>query len=116
MIAEAKAEEVAMVERHLLHILPIMEHYVDTFPTYTLHNREHIFNVMRIMGQLLGDQIDTLRGLEAVVLILSAAYHDFGMVYTKKEQKEIVNYDNFNQEFLLDQPGARVQFEENNRE
>ena len=69
MVATSNAEEVAMIERHTGYILPLMEHYVDTFPTYTLHNREHIYNLIRIMGQLLGDQVNKLSGLEAGILI-----------------------------------------------
>jgi hypothetical protein len=116
MVANSKAEEAAMVERHVAYILPLMEHYVDTFPTYTLHNKEHIYNVIRLMGQLLGDNINLVSGLEAIVLILSAVYHDFGMVFSEEERKAIPEYRNFREEFLADMHSARVQFEDNNRE
>jgi hypothetical protein len=108
--------EIAMVETHLQYILPLMEQYIDTFPTYTLHNREHIYNVMRIMGDLLGDQLGKLSGLEVAILILSAAYHDFGMVFSADERKAIKGYENFKREFLVQHPRARILFEENNRE
>ena len=48
MKAKAGAEENALVQRHTEYVLPLMESYVNTFPTYTLHNREHIYNVIRI--------------------------------------------------------------------
>ncbi len=108
-------EELALVEKHVSGILPQMEHYVDTFPTYTLHNREHIHNVIRIMGEILGDRISSVTGLEAMVLILSAAYHDYGMVYSDEERKHIATYENFNKEFLVEQTAARVQFEKNGK-
>lgn len=115
-MADSKAEEVSLVERHITYVLPLMEHYVDTFPKYTLHNRDHIYNVVRIMGQLLGDRINSVSGLEAIVLILSATYHDFGMVFTEEERRAISGYRDFQEVFLADMHNARVQFEENNRE
>jgi len=57
----------------------------DTFPTYTLHDEVHAANVLRLMGQLLGERVEELRGLEAAMLILAAYYHDIGMVYTAAE-------------------------------
>lgn len=116
MVAKSDAEELALVERHISYVLPLMEHYVDGFPTYTLHNRVHIYNVVNIMGKLLGDRVNNLTGLESVVLILSAAYHDFGMVFHLDEIKAIPNYHDFHKIFLSEIHRARVQFEENNRE
>ncbi|MGN9906657.1 HD domain-containing protein [Phytohabitans sp. LJ34] len=57
----------------------------DTFPTYTLHDELHSANVLRIMGDLLGERVTDLSGLEAAMLILAAYYHDIGMVYTPEE-------------------------------
>jgi hypothetical protein len=116
MASKVNATELAMVERHVSHILPQLEHYVDTFPTYTLHNREHIYNLINIMGLLMGDKIDLIHGIEAMVLVLSAAYHDLGMVYSADERRLISTYENFNREFLPEQPRARVLYEENKSE
>lgn len=114
--ATADHAEIAMIEKHVQYILPRMEGYVDTFRTYTLHNREHIYNVMRIMGDLLGDQINKLTGLEAAMLILSATYHDFGMIFSEEERKAIATYENFNREFLVQLPKAKIIYEGNNRQ
>jgi hypothetical protein len=113
MTSTVGAKEIALVEAHVSYILPQMEHYVDTFPTYTLHNRAHISNVVRIMGDLLAGAISALRGMEAMILILSAIYHDYGMVYSPEERQKIASYDDFQREFLIQNVHARVQFEEN---
>ena len=111
MKAKAGAEENALVQRHTEYVLPLMESYVNTFPTYTLHNREHIYNVIRIMGDLLAERVNQLSGLEAMILILSAVYHDYGMVYSEDERSKIIGYEDFNLEFLISLPAARLMFE-----
>ena len=108
-------QELVLVENHVSYILPEMERYVDTFLLYTLHNRAHILNIIRIMGEILGDRVTLVSGLEAMVLILSAAYHDYGMIYSEEERKHISTYENFNNEFLVEQTSARVQFEEDRK-
>jgi hypothetical protein len=115
MVAASGKQETAMVEKHVGYIVPLMEHYADTFPTYTLHNRQHIYNVIKIMGQLMGDRIGDLRGLEAIILVLSAAYHDYGMIYSENERERISTYESFNLEFLVQNPGAKLLFEQNDK-
>lgn len=115
MVVNVPAAEAAMVERHLDHILPLLEHYADTFPNYTLHNREHILNILRIMSSLLGEAVNNLTGLEAMVLVLSAVYHDLGMVYSDKELEAVADTETF-RKFLGDHAGARLQFEENGKQ
>jgi hypothetical protein len=111
METKAGAEGNTLVLRHADYILPLMEGFVNTFPTYTLHNREHIYNVIRIMGDLLAERVDQLSGLEAMILILSAIYHDYGMVYSEDERAKITGYEDFNLEFLQSIPAARLMFE-----
>lgn len=60
----------------------------NTFPNYTLHDETHVLNVMEAMAGLLGNQIGSLSLGECELLILSAALHDIGMVYTDKTKKE----------------------------
>lgn len=115
MEAKAGAEQNALVYRHAEYVLPLMEGYVTTFPTYTLHNREHIYNVIRIMGDLLAERVDQLSGLESMILILSAIYHDYGMVYSEEEREKISGYEDFNLEFLPSLPAARLMFERNEK-
>lgn len=53
--------------------------WVDTFPAYALHDRQHAENVLRLMERLPGPAVDQLTPLEAAMLILSAYLHDIGM-------------------------------------
>ncbi|MBL7767506.1 MAG: hypothetical protein JNK20_00960 [Flavipsychrobacter sp.] len=115
MLADSRPEDIAITEKHALYILPLMEHYADTFPTYTLHNKLHVYNIVKLMGDLLGPEINKLHSLEAIVLILSAIYHDFGMVYNTEEREKILHERKFSEVFLQELPSARVQFEANGR-
>lgn len=63
----------------------------DTFPFYTLHDEVHICNVMRLMAELLGDEIRLLTRDEAALLVMAACCHDIGMSYTESEKKELLN-------------------------
>jgi len=67
----------------------------DTFPTYTLHNHVHSENIVRLMGNLLGDDIENLTALEGAILILSAYYHDIGMVFDESERNNLKEEDAF---------------------
>lgn len=62
----------------------------DHFPMYTLHDEVHICNVLRIMAELLGDQIDRLTRDEAAMLILAACCHDVGMSCSDQEKTELL--------------------------
>lgn len=61
----------------------------DTFPMYTLHNETHICNVMQLMANLLGDDLEKLTRDEAAMLILSACCHDIGMSYSNEEKQDL---------------------------
>lgn len=61
----------------------------DTFPMFTLHNETHICNVMRLMADLLGDDVDKLTRDEAAMLMMSACCHDIGMSYSGDEKEEL---------------------------
>ena len=61
----------------------------DTFPMFTLHNETHICNVMQLMSDLLGDDIDLLTRDEAAMLIMSACCHDIGMSYSDEEKEAL---------------------------
>jgi len=67
----------------------------DTFPTYTLHDGVHCKNVCDLMFELLGEQATQLTGLEAAFLVLSAFYHDIGMVYTPEEKDYLLESQDF---------------------
>lgn len=73
----------------------------NTFPNYTLHDETHVVNVMNAMTGLLGDQIDMLSTGECELLILAAALHDIGMVYTINDVKEVAEQNRF-EKFIRD--------------
>ena len=62
----------------------------DTFPMYTLHDETHICNVLRIMEQLLGDDVGKLTRDETAMLILVACCHDVGMSYSEQEKEALL--------------------------
>ena len=59
-----------------------------TFPNYTLHDETHILNVIYAMGGLLGDHVLNLSINEVELLLLAAALHDIGMVYTDEDKAD----------------------------
>lgn len=61
----------------------------DTFPMFTLHNETHICNVIQLMTDLLGDNLDKLTRDEAAMLIMSACCHDIGMSCSGEEKEEL---------------------------
>lgn len=79
----------------------------DTFPTYTLHNRVHALNVIRLMGRLLGPDVQKLSALEGAILILSAYYHDIGMVFDEEERRNLAGELEFAR-FVSSHPEAAV--------
>jgi hypothetical protein len=89
----------------------ILDRIVETFPTYTLHNRAHALNVVKLMDELLGDAIESITGLEAALLILSAFFHDVGMHYREEELKTLTS-DEWFEPFLRTFPDAYLEFEE----
>lgn len=79
----------------------------DTFPTYTLHNEQHVLNVIDLMGKILGERIKELDPLESAILIMSAYYHDIGMVFTEDEHDSIQKEIEFNN-FIKKYPKAHL--------
>ncbi|MGE9267053.1 MAG: HD domain-containing protein [Verrucomicrobiales bacterium] len=64
-------------------------------PQYTLHDETHLLRVVDLMGHILGDDADNLDGIELVLLILSAYFHDQGMVPTSERYEEILVSEDF---------------------
>jgi len=67
----------------------ILDRVIETFPTYTLHNSTHAENVVKLMADLLGDRVKDLSPLEAALLMMSAFYHDIGMVFREEERNRL---------------------------
>lgn len=76
-------------------------------PQYTLHDDQHLLRTTELMGRILGDQVDQLNTIELSLLILSAFFHDQGMVLSEKEfasLAEDADYQLFKNNWLLDHP------------
>ena len=80
----------------------------DTFPMFTLHDETHICNVMRLMANLLGDDLNKLTRDETAMLIMSACCHDIGMSYSEAEKKELFNETDRLNQYLENNPSEYV--------
>lgn len=60
--------------------IPELKHIVRVFPTYTNHDDEHSLKILELIEMLLGDSVEYLSAPEVSVLLLSAFWHDLGMV------------------------------------
>ncbi|MDT4328452.1 HD domain-containing protein [Methylomonas sp. MED-D] len=58
-------------------------------PQYTLHDESHFLRVVEIMAMVLGETVDELNSIELCLLILTAYYHDQGMVMTEVEYRKL---------------------------
>lgn len=99
----------------LIQVLPIIcEEAADhmkampaTSPQYTLHDESHFLRVVEIMAMVLGETIRELNAIELCLLILSAYYHDLGMVMTDDEYSKLESNPDFNlfrDNWYLDHP------------
>jgi len=105
---EPNARNLANVEELVKKAVALLDRIIETFPTYTLHNRLHAENVIRLMGELLGkDGLEQLRDFECAVLILSAYYHDIGMVFSEKDKNNLTKEDDF-KTFKKNHPEVRL--------
>ncbi|WP_305786401.1 HD domain-containing protein [Symbioplanes lichenis] len=77
----------------------------DTFPAYTLHDERHARNVVGLMNELAGPRIGQVDPLEAALLILSAYFHDIGMVYSAEDRARVPGDEEFSR-FLRREPDA----------
>lgn len=92
---KAENESKVMVENLVKYCAPILDRIIETFPTYTLHNNQHQLNILSLYSELLGPRLKDLSALETAILILSAFFHDIGMVYSKEERENLQKEDLF---------------------
>lgn len=102
----ANRSHVVIVEKLVECVRPILDRVIETFPTYTLHNSMHADNVLAAMGLLLGSDVQSLSALEAALLILSAHFHDVGMVFSEDERQTVTNDEPYWSEFLRTNPDS----------
>jgi hypothetical protein len=110
----ASDEQRVLVRKLVDHVRPLLGRIVESFPTYTLHDETHAVNVINRMGDLLGPALDKVRPLEAAILILSAYYHDVGMVFDETELENL-RWEPWFDQFLSQHPEAYILFHENNQ-
>jgi hypothetical protein len=110
-IAASSPEQQATVKHLLGHADALLSRVVETFPTYTLHDRTHAINVANLMGKLTEPRLEEMNALEAGLLLLSAFWHDVGMVFTEEERATIQETEEF-QEFLRTHPEAHLEMAE----
>jgi hypothetical protein len=76
-------------------------------PQYTLHDDQHLLRTTELMGLILGDQVARLNAIELSLLILSAFFHDQGMVLTAGEYASLAedaDYQLFKNNWMLEHP------------
>ena len=64
-------------------------------PQFTLHDERHLVRVAELMALILGDDAKSLNAIEIALLLLSAYYHDQGMVPEIDEWKRIQDSSEF---------------------
>lgn len=74
-------------------------------PQYTLHDERHLLRTTELMSLLLGNEAKKLNEIELALLILSAFFHDQGMLPTDSDLSMLRNSD----EFKLFQDNWRVE-------
>jgi hypothetical protein len=75
-----------------------MKKFPSLHPQYTLHDEIHLLRVTTIMAKIIPDDvIDSLNPIEIALLILSAFFHDQGMIIDDNDINEI----NGNSEFKI---------------
>ena len=70
----------------------ILRQIVRFLPQYTLHDEDHILNVLGLMDALTPDEVmDRLTPLECALCILAAYTHDLGMALRDDEYRAITD-------------------------
>lgn len=79
-------------------------------PQYTLHDESHFLRVVEIMAMVLGETVDQLNSIELCLLILTAYYHDQGMVMTEVEDSNLYSdpkFQLFRENWRVDYPNQK---------
>lgn len=88
-----------------------MKKCITLHSQYTLHDDVHLFRVAELMARILGqDMINNLNPIEIAVLILSAYYHDIGMIMDDKDIKELEtneDYIQFKANWIIEHPNYK---------
>lgn len=98
--SEREEDEVDMLIGNMKEIISdakiLLNRVSDTYPEYTLHDKTHSFNVLKLMDRIIPKEtLEKMNELELTILILSAFLHDIGMVVSKQEKKKTVQSEDF---------------------
>ena len=114
-VEKSNEDQISFVKNLLDYAIPLLGRFSDTFPRYTDHGGRHQINILNIISELLGDKIQDFTSLEACIIILSAYYHDIGMIYTDEEKSDISEESDF-KEFIKHDPTAELLYIENDNQ
>lgn len=67
-----------------------LERIQIVFSGYTEHGIKHSFNVLKSMDSIIGPCITNITSLELYIVVLCALLHDFGMIVSEQEKREII--------------------------
>lgn len=112
-VTSADKQKQVIVEELINDASFILDRIIETFPTYTLHNGQHQLNILNLYSHLLGPEMELLTDLESAILILSAFYHDIGMVFKDTERNNLKDEEYFT-DFLATNVRARLTVMEEN--
>jgi hypothetical protein len=68
--ASSHDQQRATVRALIAHAAPLLSRVPDSFPTYTLHDERHALNIIKLVSQLLHNDLERASGLECAILIL----------------------------------------------
>ncbi|WP_061320098.1 HD domain-containing protein [Clostridium botulinum] len=85
-----------------------MKKFPSLHSQYTLHDEIHLLRVTEIMAKIISEQVlDLLNPIEVALLILSAFYHDQGMVLDDKEVEQLQSSNEFKlfkEDWIIEHP------------
>jgi len=99
------------IAQHLQKVTEILLGEVGTYmPDYTLHNIDHVVNVLDIVNDIIPDEVKLNRS-ELTILIYAVALHDIGMLINRDDAaqlKETESYRHLLAEFDKDTPESDI--------
>jgi hypothetical protein len=81
-----------------------------TSSQYTLHDESHFLRVVELMAMVLGESIEQLNSIELCLLILTAYFHDQGMVMNEDEYEKLstdAEFQLFRDNWYIDHPNQK---------
>lgn len=81
-----EASELAVIQKSVSYAVQRSKVVIKYMGEYTLHDETHLFRVLELMSELIGEEnLKSLSSPELMLLILSCFFHDLGMAPTEFE-------------------------------